>query len=137
MATLLLPVSVSLNESSKNTLEYFRDAAILYPDEGRYHAVSAYDGVCAILDWSSTPVSYMSSKDAFDKYSGGLKGSSKAARRKQIEERVSFAKLAFKAAGLDVTDGLMAAIRQVLLPPPLSDRVPPISCPSSTHMLLT
>ena len=113
---------------SDATVNYFRDAAIMYPDavEGKSNYSLVVDTFRAAGVHVEHGMSYMSEEDAFNTYSRGLRSGSvaagKPARKQQIQERCSFALLAFQAAGVPVSDGLLPAIRQVPcpLPPPSS-----------------
>ena len=119
MATFLPPIDVAGETYSNQTFESFRDAAILYPDaELIGEATTHLSAVRSVINWTELPTGCLDSETSFKAHCRRLAQPSKAARRQAVQERVSFAELCFQAAGIDVTDGLMAAIRQVPPPPP-------------------
>ena len=133
MATFLPPINVARETYTNETFEFFRDAAILYPDaELIGEATTHLSVVRSVINWTELPTGCLDSEKSFQNHISRLREKGKAAGRQAVFKRVRFAELCFQAAGIDVTDGLMAAIRQVLPPHP-----PPKSDLRSSSLLLS
>lgn len=96
---------------AKSTVDYFRDAAILHDSSSETPLFDRVKDLLQLGGVCDSAVGRLHSAETLRVWHAKL--NSQAARKEQIRERVHFAELAFRAAGVDMKEDLFETIRHL------------------------